>query len=141
VRTLSAAAAAAGAAASMMMTRGGKRVNRGSVLYRAANIPSIRMEAARRLDADYFCRDSSGTPHYDVALANEYRFERAFRMPRIVFENMRSDILLHNKAHIDKSVSCNLSEDECPCFNFEERSDAAGVRSCTTDQKLCAGLF
>jgi hypothetical protein len=55
-------------------------------------------------------------PHNDSALANESRFERAFRMPRIVFENMRSDILLHNKAHIDRSVSCDLSEDESPCF-------------------------
>jgi hypothetical protein len=125
-----ATAAATVYAAHVLKRRKAKRRVRarrgGSVAGRAANRPSIRAEGARRVDEDYFCRDSFGLPRYSMALADESRFVRAFRMPSLVYESIRADIMNHvterrNGTHSTRS--CNFGIDwngNCACFYFEQ---------------------
>jgi hypothetical protein len=119
----------------------------GSVAGRATNRPLIHAEGARRVDEDCVCRDSFGLPRYSMALADEYRFERAFRMPRLVYESIRADTMNHMTEHRNRthtSRSCNFGIDwngNCACFYFEQTSDAAGAPSCSTDQKMVCALF
>jgi len=90
--------------------------SRGSVTGRAAKYSALRMKAAVGLDSDYFCRGVVGE-----TAARCDRFEKQWRMPKVVYERLRVELIKE------------------PYFD-ETKRDAAGYPSCFTDQKMCAAL-
>jgi hypothetical protein len=91
---------------------------------KAENRNPGRLMAARAFDDDYFnCegrRQRSG-PSSCGRAAFEPDFGRRFRMPRTVYEQIRS---------------CAMRRDSC----FHDSKDAAGVPSASPDQKVTAAL-
>lgn len=71
-------------------------------------------EAGRRLNKDYFARDLDADPAF-----SEAEFERRFRMPRQVNEQLRDSVVRADTY-------------------FECREDAFGKRGLSTDQKITA---
>lgn len=65
-----------------------------------------------QLDKDLFCRYSGGLP-----LFSETEFERSFRMPRVLYEEIRADLLAHNSF-------------------WQYKCDATGKYGASTDLKL-----
>jgi hypothetical protein len=80
--------------------------------------------AARALDDDYFKREGrlqSSSPSSCGRAAFEPDFERRFRMPRTVYEQIRSGVMRRGSF-------------------FHDSKDAAGVPSANPDQKVTAAL-
>jgi hypothetical protein len=90
--------------ASLLVTRAQRQRSRhgGSHMGKAPNRNIGRHDAARSLDEDYFLREG-GTPRFV-----ESEFERRFRMPRCVYENLREAVMFFDPY-------------------FQERPDAAGI--------------
>jgi len=76
---------------------------------RAANSSVLRRQAAVGLDNDYFCRGVVGEQ-----AARCDRFEKQWRMPNVVYERLRVELIKE------------------PYFDDTKR-DAAGYPSCCTD--------
>ncbi len=87
----------------------------GSVRGRASDRSDLRFKAEGKIDQNVFCRFTPGPP-----AANETRFKQTFHMPRGTNDYCRSVSLLADADFFGDTV------------------DAIGVKSCTTDQKLCA---
>ncbi len=75
-----------------------------------------RTEGASRLDRDYFCRENPQPP-----LFTENEFERRYRVPREIYEKIRTNLLDHNEFFIQKN-------------------DAVGELGASTDLKLMAAF-
>ena len=73
-------------------------------------------EAADSLDRDFFCRLNPGPPRF-----NEKDFERTFRMPRDLYESVRSDVMGYDAF-------------------FVQKADATGKEGASTDQKIYAAM-
>ena len=90
-----------------------KRKKRGgSVPGKAPNRERDRVAFERQLDKKYFCRESSESP-----LFTEAEFELSYRMPRGIYEKIRTDLLAHDNFWV-------------------QLPDAAGKMGASTDAKL-----
>lgn len=88
----------------------------GSRPNRAGNRDLGRDAAATRLDRDFFNRTTSHAP-----LFSEAEFERSYRMPRVVYELIRTKLLEHDAF-------------------FRQERDATGRLGASTDVKLAAAI-
>ena len=79
-----------------------------------------RFEGAFKIDLDYHCRLAQNAGNDPVF--NEDEFRRRLRIPRSVYEVVRSNLLRWNDPY------------------FTERADACGVPGASTDQKLWVAL-
>jgi hypothetical protein len=111
-----AAAAVVAMRATLLVIRAQRQHSRhgGSRVGKAPNRNIGRHAAARSLDKDYFQREG-GTPRLVKS-----EFERRFRMPRCIYENLRDAALFDPYVQVIR--------------------DAAGVQGATTDQKIVTAL-
>ena len=84
----------------------------GSRVGRSANRERDRENFAMQLDKDYFCRENPGNPR-----CTEREFELAYRMPRVLYENIRTDLMNQN-------------------IFWLQRPDATGKQGASSDVKL-----
>jgi hypothetical protein len=89
----------------------------GSEIGRKQNREIGRRAGAMNIDSDYFAR----SPSIASPVFSEIDFERRMRMPRAIFERIRSGLL-------DNPY-------------FMERRDATGKLGASTDQKMLAALL
>lgn len=92
------------------------KIHTGSLLGRAGNRSIGRENASRRLDTDFFNRGTNSPP-----LFSESEFERAFRMPRSIYERIRERLVHHDKF-------------------FQQHYDAAQRLGASTNIKITGGI-
>lgn len=88
----------------------------GSRVGKRGNVDLQRLTASRSIDRDYFGRRTGLAP-----LFSEKEFERRYRMPRVVYEQIRDAV-------------CDVDT------YFVQRNDALGNTGASTDQKITSAL-